>query len=740
VLGRGVLLAAALAACGAPAAALPVRVDLDWPAGRPAPEPARARLQAVRTAGSTGGGVPVEAQAGPDGVVLDLGDGVWQVQASAPGYWSPAAEVAVGGPAPASVRLALWPAASLHGQVLTAGSDPLPRDLELRLSAAPAPAGAPSPSSAALRCPIHAGAWSCPGPAGLFDVHLQAAGFAPRYAWEVSLQAGASTDLGRTVLRRAASVFGRAVRGDGASPEGPCRATLREDGTRRSPLETGAGSAREGGDRSLSVPLSRRGYFQLAGVAPGGHLLAVECPAASGFRELRVQADRETRIDPPLVLEDLTLDIAIMPRVDPAGRPWQLTVDATAPRGRRIADRAAASADGRWTRRGLTAGSYRVALESAGGTQQLLRFFELGAGSGPLSLRVGFVEVAGRVLLGLQPLRARLVFVNEAGGEPATLTSDDGGRFQGLLPVAPGAPETRWTVEAHAAQPPIHRRLEGVRVEPVAGGSSAWLELALPMVAVRGTVVSEGGKPQSGAQVTFADTRGGTATATATDDAGSFELLELPPGSYTAVAESVAGVSERTAFDAVEGVEGELHLVLHGAERVAFHVVSSQGPVAGAAVQVWSGPGVPRGFARTDADGRFEVKLPPGTTEVGLTVGAPGHALKLIRLPASNEATIMLGTSGGTLVLDLQRPGSAPDGSTPYLLHDGAIEAAGELAGWGRADAGGPSVVEAIEPGVYALCLAGPGEVAALWRGALPADRCRTGSVEPGRTLTLSAP
>src|SRR6185503_4443013 len=99
-----------------------------------------------------------------------------------------------------------------------------------------------------------------------------------------------------------------------------------------------------------------------------------------------------------------------------------------------------------------------------------------------------------------------------------------------------------------------------------------------------------------------------------------------------------------------------------------------------------------------------------------------------------------LGASGGTLMLDLQWPGGAKGGSTtPYLVHDGAIEAAGALPGWGTAhdgaSGGGPAVVEAIEPGIYALCLADPAELAALWRGALPSDRCITGSVEQGRTL-----
>ena len=151
--GRGVLLAAALAVCGSQATALPVRVAFDWPAGRPA-SPSRARVQAVRTAGLTEAGVPVEAEAGPDGVVLDLGEGVWQVRTEARGYWSPGAEVAVGRQAPASVRLALWPAASLHGEILTAEGDPLPRDLDVRLSAVPAAAG----ETTAPRAPSSVGA------------------------------------------------------------------------------------------------------------------------------------------------------------------------------------------------------------------------------------------------------------------------------------------------------------------------------------------------------------------------------------------------------------------------------------------------------------------------------------------------------------------------------------------------------------------------------------------------------
>ncbi len=765
VLGRGVLLAAALALCGLQARALPVQVALDWPSGMPTSAPARAHIQAVWTAGSSDNGVPVEveAEAGPDGVVLNLGDGTWQLQASAPGYWSQGAEVVVAGQAPASLRLALWPAASLRGEILTADGEMPPHALEVRLSAMPTPAddptappaslprAQPSPSRAELRCQVDEGTWSCLGPAGLFDVRLEAAGYTPRYRWGVSLKAAESTDLGRTDLRRAASVFGRAVRKDGSNPPGPCRASLRANAERRGAPDSDAESAPQG-QTNFSVPLSQLGYFQVVGVAPGTYLLAVECQAASGMRELSVQADTETRIDPPLLLEELTLDISITPKADPDGRPWQLTVEATAPRLLRIADNASTSADGRWVRHGLMAGTYGVTVNSSDGTPWLQQPFELGARSGPLSLRLAYVRVAGRVVLGTQPVRARLLFLNDAAaGAPVTLASDDHGSFQGLLPVPPGVQQTSWTVEAQTARPPINRRLEDVSVPSAAAGARAWLELALPTIAVRGTVVSEEGKPQSGTQVTFEDA-GGARTTTNTDSTGGFQLPDLPPGKYTAVAESFDGVSDRAALQVLEGSESELKLTLKSYKPIPFYVVSSQGPVSGAAVQVWISPGVPRFFTRTDADGRFDVKLPNGTAEVGLTVGAPGFALKLTRLPISsgsdappNANTITLDASAGTLVLDLRPTESALDSpAVPYLVHNGAIQDAGTLAGWGTDQAGasggdGPAVVDAIEPGGYALCfVADPADLAAIWQGALPSDRCHAGSLQQGGTLSLS--
>lgn len=761
MLGHKILLGAVVFLCGLQAWAFPVRVELEWPAGMPASASAHVHIKAVQTASSTNSAVPVEADAALNGMVLNLGSGVWQVQASASGYWSQETEVSVGRQSP-EVQLSLWPAATLRGEVLTTEGEPLPRAVVIRLSAAPASvekantpqtsvsnSGKPGrvPSHAELLCPVDHGAWSCLGPVGIFDLRMEASGFAPRYEWDKNLNAAGNIDLARTVLRRVASVFGRAVGKDGSDPPSPCRAILRPDLERHGPGDSGAPT----GEASFSVPLTSRGYFQVVGVLPGKHILDVVCAGASGFRELGVRADGETRIDPPMRLEDLTLDIAITPKVDPEGKPWLLTVDTTAPRYRRVANKAATSADGSWQRHGLITGSYRVTVNSADGTRWLQHDFNLGARSKPLTLRLTSVKVAGRVRLSSQPVSARLVFFNDAIGASVILKSESDGRFQGLLPVTPNVQETSsWTVEAHVTRPPVNQRLLGVNV-PVGSRATTWLDLELPTIAVRGSVVSADGQPQHDVEVAF-ENSDGVRTTTSTDDAGNFEMPDLPPGKYTAVADSPEGSSDRTPFEVVKGIESDVKLVLNPSMHAVFYVVSSNGPVANAAVQVWIAPGVPRAFAHTDQDGRFEVALPPATTEVGMTVGGPGYALKLTRMkvPSDDDEspdsanTITLDDSGGKLVMNVQPSGSNRDSAgTLYLVHDGAIQEALTVAGWGTNQAGsngnGPAVVGAIEPGKYALCLlTDQAQLSALWSGPLPSDRCRVGSVEQGETLTLS--
>ena len=199
-------------------------------------------------------------------------------------------------------------------------------------------------------------------------------------------------------------------------------------------------------------------------------------------------------------------------------------------------------------------------------------------------------------------------------------------------------------------------------------------------------------------------------------------------------------------------MESEVNLRLTPSEHITFNVISRQGPVADAVVQAWIPPGQPWYFTRSDQDGHFEVKLPPGTAEVGMTIAAPGYAIKLTRVKVSTDSdssdtnTINLDDSSGTLLLKLKPTGRTLDSSaTAYLVHDEAIEAVGTLLGFAadptNTSSNGVAMVKAIEPGNYGLCfLPGPALLPALWQGALPSDRCQKGSLKHDETLTLSPP
>ena len=767
---RSISIGAALILCAVRTWALPVHLAFDWPSGAPAPTAVQVHIYASRMAGALESSPPVQALAGPDGMVLDLAEGVWLVQAFQAGYWSQGAEVTVGSTAPSNVRLAFWPAASLEGQIATAQGEPLPQTLYVKLSASPAaaaqpatspaslPPPEPSPARAVLICPIVQGKWSCPAPAGLFDVRIEAEGYAPRYDWAVALKAGENSVLSPTKLERSLSVFGHAVRKDGSAPPGPCRATLLPDAERRGGPDSIPDNAPPE-EKVFTVPLNPQGYFQIVGVMQGKHTLSVDCQGASGFRMLTVQSDGETRIDPPMVLEELTLDIAIAPKVDPAGQPWLLTVDVTTPRLRRIADSSPASPDGHWLRHGLMAGSYRLAISSSDGMPWLQKDFQLRPDSGPLAVRLASVRVAGKVLLSGLPVRARLLFSNEDGGEPVTLVSDDQGNFAGLLPIAPDAKETKWIVEAHVAHPETVRRLIGVYVPTLAAGKTAPLDLELPTMPVRGIVVTEDGRPQNGAQVTFKADGSGYQNAASTDEAGKFEMADLPPGKYNALAESSYGPSDQTPFTVTDTSETQLKLILHPNLHIPFYVISKdQEPISDATIQVWLAPGEPHALGRTNRDGRYDATLPPGTTEVGLTVGAPDYEIKLLKMPVSNtpaptqsdpsqnQNSVTLDTNGGSLVLNFEpAEGTLDRSATLYLAHSGAIVDARTLSGWGTDQAGantdGPAEVDSIEPGDYALCVVtDPSQLAALWQGSLPPNRCSTGTVKQGQLLTLTPP
>lgn len=740
-----------LTLCALPAWTFPVHVKFTWPYG--VPDSAGIWVRATRILGETANAAPVKTNAGLKGTILYLSRGVWQVKAFAAGYWNQGTQVTVSGLAQASAQVMFWPAASLYGEIKTEQNESPPHAVEVLLIANSTSTSqpAPGPTQAVLSCPVKGTRWSCLAPSGVFDVRLQAGGDVPRYEWQVHLRTSEDTDLGQIPLERALSVFGRAVRRNGSAPLGPCRASLQpyavRGGTNNPPPD----------EKTFTVPVNPLGYFQFIGVMAGQHIVTVECTSGSGLRVSQVQPDGETLIDPPLELQDLSLDIAITPRTDPRGMPWRLSVYSTSPRLRRIVTAATTSVDGRWMRNGMMSDSYRVAVRDSNGMEWLQKDFNLHPNSGPLVLHLSFVQVAGQISRNGEPVRARLVFSNQNGGEPVNLTTGDDGTFKGRLPIAAGAEETEWVVTAHVTHPKSVQRLAGVNVPTVAPGTRAWLDLELPSIPVRGTVTLANNQPQSRVRVTFRATGSGYQTTTSTDDAGNFEVSYLLPGKYEAIAKSSYGISDPTPFTVTGGSESRLDLILRPYLHVPIHVLSGQKePIYDAAVQVWVAPGIPKEFGKTDQSGVLTVSLPPGTAQIGLIVGAEDYAMKLSKMPISappdanggrspsDRNTVTLTPIGGTLILNFEPDDGFLDPSASlYLVYQGAVADARTLSGWGTDQSGtdtlGPAEVDGIAPGKYALCVVMTrSQLAALWRGKVPPTTCSTGTVSQGQTLTLT--
>src|SRR5678816_2617401 len=111
---------------------------------------------------------------------------------------------------------------------------------------------------------------------------------------------------------------------------------------------------------------------------------------------------------------------------------------------------------------------------------------------------VSSVAVSGRLHLPDRSVRAELVFSDPSGAVLVPFRSDNAGRFSGSLPARRGG----WSVDVHVAGPPLslQQHFEGVEALPAPGQSTAWVDLELPPVALRGRVVSEG-RPVAGVAV-----------------------------------------------------------------------------------------------------------------------------------------------------------------------------------------------------------------------------------------------
>lgn len=679
---------------------------------------------------------------------LQLRPGRWTIQAEAPGYWGSPEAIELGTEVK-DVFLDLWPAGTIEGGFLLPKDEEPPSALIVFFRSAPGTtANAPAPSD--VLCPVEEGSWRCTLPVGVLDLRFQAGGFIPRYQWGISVSRKGTTALGKLDLARGSAVLGWVVTADRSKVAAGTRAELRP---RAGGSIADPGSAGRMQNLTLSAPVNERGFFQVEGVPPGAYVVEVKQPPfAPATATVRVVAGEVTEVaNPPLLLDfPQVLEVHLDPPLDPWGDPWAVRLSRLDRLTSIMTTFATESADegGSWSKPGLAKGSYLLRVGPRKGDTWKTEEIEIDDSLSPLYLDLEVVRVAGTVHLGETPLPATLTFGGRFGADKIKTLADDEGRFELYLPRT-----GEWPVHISSEAPPVTRELAAVLVEPAPGKDVAEVSLRLPDTLLRGTVKDEHGKAVSRALVNAKGTDGEEPVIqTWTGSNGEFELAGLPSGTLRVEAVEGELSSEQVQVQLSERDEpAPLVLVVRPRVRVTGTVVSAAGAVPGARIKA-APVGVRYFGVRTvtsDAQGRFEVSLPPTAREMFLAVAAPGFAFRMLRLPVPKERHIHVGVeqSSGTLVLETDVPHREGEPSKPavYVFHQGSLEGLPILSAWALASGALPdsamhTVIPYLEPGDYRACWILPAERAGIDHGIVPQGRCADGNLAANGSLTLKLP
>ncbi|MDX1999643.1 MAG: carboxypeptidase-like regulatory domain-containing protein [Thermoanaerobaculia bacterium] len=499
--------------------------------------------------------------------------------------------------------------------------------------------------------------------------------------------------------------------------------------------------------------MNPRGFFQFDTVAPGEYVLEVsQPPFATTSTTVQVLPDRVTEVvDPPLLLEfPKRLEVVIQPPTTPDGSAWTLALrrlEASAGTSEAIVEGQAVSMEGHWHLDGLEPGRYLFELASSGSrwhTEEV----ELDGPETRVFVDLDVVEVKGEVLLGKEPLPAKLTFGGRYGTERIRAQADEEGRFETFLP-RPGT----WKVLVESEVPALDREVAAVPVERSSDGSPTELSLLLPNTVVAGRVVNEDGEAAATALVSARSLlkdgrrervqvrvqKGGSFLLEGLAE-GPTELSATGPGDQTSEVLTLELTEDRAAKDVV--------LTLKKQRRVGGFIVSNSGPVPGARIKA-----VPLGVAvsgvatvTSGADGGFELSVPPATREVFLTIGPPGFGLRMLRLtlPTSGPLALRADPAAGTLRLEAEEPLQGEPGQAMVVLfHGGAYEGLNYLLSWAAATSRlvdpvpEVAVIPALEPGDYRACWVKLDEMLGLAAGLPPRGPCVSGTLVPGGELVL---
>ncbi|MCP3963343.1 MAG: carboxypeptidase regulatory-like domain-containing protein [bacterium] len=388
------------------------------------------------------------------------------------------------------------------------------------------------------------------------------------------------------------------------------------------------------------------------------------------------------------------LSVGFEPPVDFQGEPWALVLGTLAETETISSGRSAP--DGTWRAVGLKPGRYYLIVSDSTGSRVASDEILVG---GPMTdhwVILESIEVEGWLTLGKEPIEGEVFFGGSSGMTSIRMGADAEGRFYGTLP-RPGA----WKVDIRSDSAGVHRRLRSVEVEPAAGSSRARVEIELPGTRLEGDVVDPEGRKVARATVLAVPVpkkQGEPAESpshTRTQDDGLFHFEGFEPAVYRLQAIRVVS-GKKELSEPLEVLLSEddpfrsVRLVLGRPVLFRGRALSSSGGVPGASVLTTPSGGaatvlIPN--VRTDPDGRFELNLPEGSSEVELTILAPGFLFyrRVVAISERGEVPIVLEQQGGgTIEIRPREPVELRGGvGLPYVVRaDGMRIDLGTLQLW----------------------------------------------------------
>ena len=648
-------------------------------------------------------------QAGVSEYTLDLDPTrVWQLEYRGEDCW---AEPVVWSGEASAVEVTLYPSAVVAGRFLASATRTVAA-VRARLFQHDSPSSGVSVLGTAgieLRCVSDLPNWSCSVPAGpKFDVRLEPSGFAPLYYWDLTLATKEVRKLAPQPL-----IYGASIAGWVQTPVGDPLSGAR---VAVYPLEATRSESTERLSRNRALVTDRRGFFSVGGLAPGSYRVVSRAAALSPAVVSIVTVEAGESVVWPRAIrhESLAeLELSLDPPLDPEGREWVVELTEQSPlepSAKVMSDQGPANPSGVWRRAGLRAAMYSLSITNKSGSRFEEREVDL-AGGGRLVLPISIqrILVRGTLLLGDEPLQARIRFANTNGLAISTSTNDSGS-FEAPFPE-PGSwrPEVFYPDAKNAAR--LHARPIEVTTDlkPV--------EIRLPGGRLRGVTVDELGSAVMAA--VHVSRNGQLVTQQMTNETGEFDLVGLSEGSYTIEAEGREGTSGPITAEVEKSETSDLTVVLARYRVITGSIMTPDGlPASGAVVRISTNGGHrwSRVITNVRGDFRYNSRDPNGhLLLVPLTYSYPTVLVNIGAIP-KDHLTITLPRHGGILHVRTTEPtyvwhrGVAVPFSLfwfpePFGLHDGGIH---------------------LAPGEYAVC-----------RGPVRDDACRAVALNAGSNIVI---